>query len=309
MKGMLTRMDVECSINDAENFRKALIQACHAKNTLTRKSGYSPEQAVLGKSTRLPGSVISDEDATSHAKLVDEGNVTFKETLDLRETARKAFISLDNSINLRRIMLRRSRPLRANFEVGDLVLYWRRKGGNMRRERGQWFGPARVVLVESKRVVWLVHAHRLVRASPQQLRVASMREWKAVRDTEEFKVPTREWAIGRLATMIFLTWIPRTFQNQVKMNILLAFRPENSRFRRTIQCPNLKRKPLLRQEKVRWVLVRMFPYRYQTMDSLVTRIIFKAISARTISGKLTSLLLVMLTKNRLRRRVRMCWQP
>lgn len=309
LKGMLTRMDVERSINDAENFRKALIQACHAKNTLTRKSGYSPEQAVLGKSTRLPGSVISDEDATSHAKLVDEGNVTFKETLDLRETARKAFISLDNSINLRRIMLRRSRPLRANFEVGDLVLYWRRKGGNMRRERGQWFGPARVVLVESKRVVWLVHAHRLVRASPQQLRVASMREWKAVRDTEEFKVPTREWAIGRLATMIFLTWIPRTFQNQVKMNILLAFRPENSRFRRTIQCPNLKRKPLLRQEKVRWVLVRMFPYRYQTMDSLVTRFIFKTISARTISGKLTSLLLVMLTKNRLRRRVRMCWQP
>ena len=67
------------------------------------------------------------------------------------------------------------------------------KGENIRRERGQWFGPARVVLVENKRVVWLVHAHRLVRASPQQLRAASMWEWKSIRDTEEFKMLTREW--------------------------------------------------------------------------------------------------------------------
>ena len=27
----------------------------------------------------------------------------------------------------------------------------------MRRERGQWYGPARVALVENKRIVWLVH--------------------------------------------------------------------------------------------------------------------------------------------------------
>ena len=64
----------------------------------------------------------------------------------------------------------------------------------MRRERGQWYGPARVALVENQRVIWLVHAHRLVRASPEQLRAASMREWKAVRDEAEFKLPTRDWA-------------------------------------------------------------------------------------------------------------------
>lgn len=63
----------------------------------------------------------------------------------------------------------------------------------MRRERGQWYGPARVALVE-KKVIWLVHAHRLVRASPQQLIAASLREWKAVKNTEEFRVPTRDWA-------------------------------------------------------------------------------------------------------------------
>ena len=194
LKGMLSRMDAEKPINDAETFRKALNQACFAKNTLMRKSGYSPEQAVLGRSSRLPGSVLSADDSITHAKVLDEGQNVFKETLDMRESARKAFIHMDNSNSLRRVMLRRSRPVRADFEVGDLVLYWKRKGGNMRRERGQWFGPARVVLVEGKRVIWLVHAHRLVRASPQQLRAASMREWKGIKDKEEFKVPPKDCA-------------------------------------------------------------------------------------------------------------------
>ena len=83
--------------------------------------------------------------------------------------------------------------MKNTFEVGDVVLYWKRKGGNMRRERGQWYGPARVALVE-KKVIWLVHAHRLIRASPQHLRAASLREWKAVKDSAEFQVPAPEWA-------------------------------------------------------------------------------------------------------------------
>ena len=35
IKGMLSRMDLENPILDEEAFRKALIQACHAKNSLT----------------------------------------------------------------------------------------------------------------------------------------------------------------------------------------------------------------------------------------------------------------------------------
>ena len=133
--------------------------------------------------------------------------------MNLREAARRAFVSMDNSNSLRRIMLRRSRPVRNNFEVGDLVLYWKRKGGNMRRERGQWYGLARVALVENQRVIWLVHAHRLVRASPEQLRSASMREWKAVRDEAEFKLPTRDWARS-IGHQDFYDLDPATVLNQ-----------------------------------------------------------------------------------------------
>lgn len=54
----------------------------------------------------------------------------------------------------------------------------------MRREHGRWHGPARVAMVEG-----LTHANKLIRASPEQLRPASLREWKAVKASEEAKLP------------------------------------------------------------------------------------------------------------------------
>ena len=54
----------------------------------------------------------------------------------------------------------------------------------MRRERGRWYGPARVAVIERNRVIWLTHGHRLIRASPEQLRPASLREWRAVQEAE-----------------------------------------------------------------------------------------------------------------------------
>ena len=74
IKNMLTRMDVEIPIEDDDSFQRALIQTCHAKNTLTRKSGFSPEQAqaVLGISSRLPGSIVSDEKVGSHVRALED---------------------------------------------------------------------------------------------------------------------------------------------------------------------------------------------------------------------------------------------
>ena len=113
----------------------------------------------------------------------DEGTESdhFREHLARRCSARKAFIEADNSSSLRRALLKRTRPLRGPFEIGDWVLYWRRKGANLRRARGRWFGPASVVATEGSRNVWLNHCGKLVRASPEQLRPASFREWNALK--------------------------------------------------------------------------------------------------------------------------------
>ena len=195
IKRMLDRMNAESPILDAESFARALRQTFTAKNTMSRVNGYTPEQAVLGIARRLPASIVSGESAASHLLAADEGSISdqFRQALDLRCSARKAFVEADNCSSLRRALLRRSRPLRDPYEIGDWVLYWKKVRGNMRRERGKWFGPARVAMVEGTKIVWLSHANRLIRASPEQLRPASFREWKKVQETEEAKYPVTDW--------------------------------------------------------------------------------------------------------------------
>ena len=42
--------------------------------------------------------------------------------------------------------------MRDKYERGDWVLYWRRKGGNLRREHGTRCRLARVVLIKDYRI-------------------------------------------------------------------------------------------------------------------------------------------------------------
>ena len=191
VKKMLSRMDLEKPIQTSLEFERALTQAFNAKNSLSRVKGYSPEQAVLGAARYLPGSVVSSQGLSSLT--LAEGNgpesEAFRENLERRSCARRAFIDADNSSSLRRALLRRTRPVRGPYEIGDLVLYVGvGKGANMRRDRGRWYGPASVVAIEGTRNVWMNHAGKLVRASPEQLRPASFREWEACQRTG-----TRVW--------------------------------------------------------------------------------------------------------------------
>ena len=181
LKGMLSRMDHEQPITEAGEFRRCLRAAIQAKNSLSRVKGFTPEQAVLGKMARLPASLVSDDQASTHTLAnspLPEG-VAFRHDLQRREQARVAFIQADNDNSFRRALLRRSRPPCQRFDAGDWVLYWRRQkaGSSTRGERGRWYGPAQVICHEAK-VVWLSHCGQLIRAAPEQLRSASMREWR-----------------------------------------------------------------------------------------------------------------------------------
>ena len=187
VKQMLSGMDLEESIESSVAFQRAVRQVFHAKNTLSRIDGYTPQQAVLGIASKLPGSILSDGDASTHA-LADSNTPEgqrFLHPLQVRESARRAFIQVDNSASFRRALLRRTRPSRNVWEAGHLALHWRRRGGNMRREHGRWFGSATVIAVEKSKVVWLAHSGRLIRASPEQLRPASLREWSRAPKDEQ----------------------------------------------------------------------------------------------------------------------------
>lgn len=180
IKEMLSRMDKEVPVCSASDFQKNLRQAFAAKNSLSRIHGFTPEQCLLGKSKALPASLTSDEEVGSHI-LADSDcpeGMWFRESLQRREVARRAFVQADNDSAFRRALLRRNRPGVIDFMAGDWVLYWRKAKTNSRLERGRWHGPAQVIVLEGKKVVWLSHLGRLIRASPEQLRPASLREYQ-----------------------------------------------------------------------------------------------------------------------------------
>ena len=184
LKDMLTRLDTDHRIENMSQFDEMLMLCCQSKNALAKHRGYSPEQIVLGKATRLPASLSSDESTAAHSLALgdDLDCDRFRSLLEKRTKARQAFILADNADSLRRATLRQSRPTRGPYLPGQLVLYWTKRVVPNRSESGRWHGPARVIVQEGSSIVWLSHANRLIRRAPESLRPASLREWNALQN-------------------------------------------------------------------------------------------------------------------------------
>ena len=179
LKNMLSRYDQEKRIDTVLEFDAVLRSCFQAKNALARHQGYAPEQIVLGKSTRLPASLASDEQVASHSLADGSGldSEKFRRTLEIRSRARKVFMLADNDASIRRALLRRSRPVRGPFSIGQSVMYWMRKTTPGRRESGRWHGPGRIVCQDGSTTVWVAYGDRLMRCAPENIRPASLREW------------------------------------------------------------------------------------------------------------------------------------
>ena len=181
VKEMLDRIDHEHPIESHSQFDEALRQCFHAKNTMSVVSSFSPEQAVLGKASRLPASIISDEDLSAHMmgsgqELASE---KFRQQLELRSLARAAFSKADNSDALRRAMHHQSRGMVHHWSCGQLCMYWdKRKSPNV-LEKGRWCGPAQVICQESRTIIWINHMNRLLRCAKENIRPVSMREFQS----------------------------------------------------------------------------------------------------------------------------------
>ena len=120
LKQMLHRVDQDRMIRDLQDFDRTLAACCMAKNQMARHKGYSPEQIVLGKATRIPGSLTGDETTSAHTLQDDNPETSkFHETLTRRNEARIAFLDADNHQAIRRALLRRSCPVRGPFQPGQ----------------------------------------------------------------------------------------------------------------------------------------------------------------------------------------------
>lgn len=181
IKEMLSRIDQENPIGTEKQFDFALNQCFQAKNSLTVVNGYSPEQAVLGRTRRLPASICGDEDFTAHS--IDNSSGTRSEEflqMQIRTSARKALLDADNSQAIRRALNRQSRGQEHPWKCGELCKVWnKRKSPNM-LEKGRWTGPCQIVMEESRTIVWVTRMNRLLRVARENLRPVSIREFNKV---------------------------------------------------------------------------------------------------------------------------------
>ena len=163
---MLTKCEVENPITTGSDFEQMLVHCTQAKNTLSIRKGYPPEVLVLGKSTRLPGSICSDHQLPAHALADSETchGLMFRTQLAHREIARKAFHAADNDQALRRAIVRRSRPARTWYQPGEWVMIW--GNGN----NPGWRGPMKVVQQESQQTIWVTQHGKLYRPAPEHVR-------------------------------------------------------------------------------------------------------------------------------------------
>ena len=172
LQHMLTKIDMDMPIKSYHDLQLALNQCTQAKNAMIVRHGYSPEIMVFGKQSRLPGSILSDASIPSHVTAVQEEDNTswmcFRKQLQLREVARQAFHTADNSESLRRALLRRSCPSRGRYDPGQWVMIWRSIGP----QKKAWLGPQRTVLQDGDHTVWTTHAGKLYRSAPENVRLA-----------------------------------------------------------------------------------------------------------------------------------------
>ena len=175
LQHMLSKCELDSPILHDHDFSSALDQCCAAKNSLARHKGYTPEILVLGKSRKLPASNSSDQpDASQYLAASDtpEG-VAFRQQLAKRESARRAFVEMDNHDRLRRATLRKHCPNRGYHHSGVRVMFWKTGQGET---PGKWIGPAQVIVQESDTVVWLSYITRVYRIPPEHVRLLSERE-------------------------------------------------------------------------------------------------------------------------------------
>ena len=151
-----------------------------AKNALSRKSGFSPNQWVLGKDVRLPAS-LADEDEVgrigAQALAATPGTRFFRKN-QLRVAAREAFVTSANSEALRRAELRQVRPHRGPWKPGMYCFYY--DGANKDPGPNHWRGVARVIGSEGTHTIWISHRGLLIAVSPEHLARAfdeEVRQW------------------------------------------------------------------------------------------------------------------------------------
>ena len=149
-----------------------------AKNEMHSLKGYSPNQWVFGQHKNRIQSYLQHGNHLPTSS-VRNNSETFEEALQRSNAARQTFLKADSRRRVLRAARGHARKTQ-EFEMGQLVYFYRKGRNNTSKHEAGWHGPARVVAIEKQgdgqqnqtqgSVIWIVHATILYRCAPEQLR-------------------------------------------------------------------------------------------------------------------------------------------
>ncbi|CAL1148194.1 unnamed protein product [Cladocopium goreaui] len=176
-KLMLSKAMQTYDCRDRAEWRELVAIVNYQKNRLLMRNGYSPIQRVIGFSPKLPGGMMSGDAANRSISDKERlGDLGVVRAMAMRKAAAIAFHSTECEDALRRAISSGPRPF-SNFEVGEMVYFWRvGQGAAHQTAPAYWHGPARVVMLDQPTTVWLAYQGKLVKASPERIRRASEEE-------------------------------------------------------------------------------------------------------------------------------------
>ncbi|CAK0789613.1 unnamed protein product [Prorocentrum cordatum] len=191
---MLTRVVHDKQVAGLEEMRTAVTKCNRAKNTFSRRAGFSPYLWVLGRDVRLLASLADDAEVERVGEQVAAATPgsRFARKVEIRTQCRMAFIQTDTEDRLRRAELRQIRPTRGPFLAGQWVLFYDQAQPAKHQHRpehpGNWRGLARVIGHEGRHGVWLAFRGLTVLASPEHLAAATGHEihaWRSIAQEQE----------------------------------------------------------------------------------------------------------------------------
>lgn len=169
--------------------------------------GYSPAQHALGRAPDAAGRFHDSELLEIPPVLCENGDGDFRRNIERMKTAEQSFSEWTAQERIKRA--RNTRPYKPQmYSPGDLVYIWRvqTRGPAASARSGGFTGPARVLALETRltddgqyrpgSVVWLIRGSRLIKAVPQQLRRASVREECYGRVSESPEVTLDFYSVG-----------------------------------------------------------------------------------------------------------------
>ncbi|CAE7368225.1 RE1 [Symbiodinium sp. CCMP2456] len=147
-------------VTTREDLDELLSSLVAAKNRWYNHGGYTPTQLIFGELPRVPGELLSSEDASLQVLSdafhdpagMDEAATEYKKRHEIRERGRQLAMEEASRETIKRAARRG-------------------KSGDALHPTSRWVGPG-IVVMQTPSVVWVAMRTRLWRCSPEQLRQA-----------------------------------------------------------------------------------------------------------------------------------------